>query len=57
MSAKAIREVAGKDLLNKFLAPGVAVKSSVAVVTAETDWTSLVRENPWLSSEVCYIRH
>ena len=52
MSAKAIREAAGKDLLNKFLTPGVAVKSNFAVVTADTDWTSLAQEHPWLSSEV-----
>jgi len=55
MSAKAVREASGKHLLNRFLPPGVAVKSNVAVVTAETDWTSLVHEHPWLASEVCCI--
>jgi len=57
MSAKAIREADGKHLLNKFLIPGAAVKSNVAVVTADTDWTSLAQEHPWLLSEVCSIRH
>jgi len=52
MSAKAVREAAGKNLLNKFLDVGAAVKSNVAVVTADTDWTSLSRENPWLLTEV-----
>jgi len=56
MSAKAIREASGKHLLNKFLPAGAAVKSNVAVVTADTDWTSLAQDHPWLLSEVCYIR-
>jgi len=55
MSAKAVREASGKHLLNRFLSPGVAVKSNLAVVTAETDWTSLVQEHPWLASEVCCV--
>jgi len=55
MSAKAIREAAGKHLLNQFLTPGVAVKSNVAIVTADTDWTSLAQDHPWLLSEVGYI--
>jgi len=57
MSAKAIREAAGKHLLNTFLDVGSAVKSNLAVVTAETDWTSLVQEHPWLLSEVCIQQH
>jgi len=55
MSAKAIREAAGKHLLNQFLSVGAAVKSNVAVVTADTDWTSLVHEHPWLQTEVCCV--
>jgi len=53
MSAKAIREAAGKNLLNKFLDSGVAVKSYFATVTADTDWYSLQQEHPWLLSQVC----
>jgi len=57
MSAKAIREAAGKHLLNKYLSTGAAVKSNVAVVTADTDWSSLAQQHPWLMTEVCYIKH
>jgi len=53
MSAKAIREAAGKNLLNKFLTSGAAVKSNFVTVTADTDWTSLEQEHPWLLSQVC----
>jgi len=54
MSAKAIREASGKHLLNQFLTAGAAVKSHVAPVTADTDWTALTRDNPWLLSEVSH---
>ena len=58
MSAKAVREAAGKNLLNKFLTVGVAVKTHFATVTADTDWTSLEQEHPWLSSQVnCWFYH
>ncbi|KAG5674557.1 hypothetical protein PVAND_004514 [Polypedilum vanderplanki] len=53
MSAKAIREVTGKELINKYLGgvneTGVQ-KSRFAAVTENTDWSQLVAENPWLES-------
>lgn len=51
MSAKAIREAQGKAFLNAFLEPGVALASRFASVTADTNWNSLVSENPWLKTE------
>jgi ATP citrate (pro-S)-lyase len=56
MSAKPIREATGKNLLNKFLDTGVAVKSNFAVVTATTDWTSLEQDNPWLRTEKLVVK-
>lgn len=53
MSAKAINEATGVSLLNKFLDKGVAVPINFAVVTAETNWTSLEQEHSWLKSQVC----
>lgn len=55
MSAKAIREVTGKELINKYLGganeTGVQ-KSRFAAVTESTDWNALVAANPWLESSV-----
>lgn len=52
MSAKAIREATGKDLLNRFLCSGALVKSRFAVVDQNSDWQKIVEENPWLLKEV-----
>jgi ATP citrate (pro-S)-lyase len=55
MSAKAIREATGKELINKYLEGGNEVgvaKSRFASVTESTDWSQLVVENPWLETTV-----
>lgn len=57
MSAKPVWEATAKNFLNKFLAPGVAVKSRYAVFNASSDWTTLEQDNPWLLSEVTMPRY
>ncbi|XP_004525979.1 ATP-citrate synthase isoform X1 [Ceratitis capitata] len=51
MSAKAISEATGKDILNRFLnvngASGAA-QCRFATVNTETDWSQLTVQNPWL---------
>ena len=54
MSAKAIREATGKDLLNRFL-KGSANTSRYAVVTEKTNFNDLISKNPWLKQEVCLL--
>lgn len=49
MSAKAISEAKGKELLNKFLSG--AVRNRFANVTVDTNFDALQEEHPWLSSE------
>ncbi|XP_003425261.1 ATP-citrate synthase [Nasonia vitripennis] len=52
MSAKAIREATGKDLINRKLAQGTrAAKCRFVSIDESTNWSHLVSENPWLSSE------
>lgn len=52
MSAKAIYEATGKDLLNRFLCSSAVVKSQFAVIDENSDWQKVVDENPWLLREV-----
>lgn len=52
MSAKAISEAKGKELLNKFL-DGTAMINKVATVTVDVNWSQLIVENPWLNEQVC----
>jgi ATP citrate (pro-S)-lyase len=53
MSAKAIREASGKDLINRNLPSGTAAaKCQFASVTEATDWTELLSSNPWLQTQV-----
>ena len=53
MSAKAIREATGKDLINRNLPSGTAaVKCQFAPVSEDTDWAELVSTYPWLKKEV-----
>lgn len=53
MSAKAISEATGKDIINRNLAPLTsAVKCRFASVNENTKWEDLVLDNPWLKSEV-----
>ncbi|XP_071158755.1 ATP-citrate synthase-like isoform X1 [Mytilus edulis] len=49
MSAKAISEAKGKELLNKFL--NGSVKNKFAVVKEDTDLESLTSQHSWLESE------
>lgn len=55
MSAKAIREATGKELINKYLEGGDGVgvvKSRFASVTETTEWNQLLAEHPWLATTV-----
>lgn len=55
MSAKAIREATGKELINKYLEGGNEVgveKSRFASVTETTDWSQLLNDHPWLETTV-----
>ncbi|KAG1651335.1 ATP-citrate synthase [Nymphon striatum] len=57
MSAKAIREATGKDLINKHLNSGTVVeKCKFAPVFVDTDWNTLKSNNPWLSSEKLVVK-
>lgn len=54
MSAKAIREATGKDLLNRLLdTTSGAARCKFAAVNETTNWDELVANNPWLKTEVC----
>ena len=52
MSAKAINEATGKNLLNKFLSD-VAEPCCFATVTEETNLGTLAQDVPWLCNKVC----
>jgi ATP citrate (pro-S)-lyase len=53
MSAKAIREASGKELINRHLPAGTAaVKCQFASVTEGADWTELLSNSPWLKTQV-----
>jgi ATP citrate (pro-S)-lyase len=55
MSAKAIREASGKDLINRNLPSGTAAaKCQFASVSEDTDWTELLTNNPWLQTQVYF---
>lgn len=52
MSAKAIREATGKDLINRLLSNGTAAaKCRFASVDPDTKFSDLVDQNPWLKTE------
>jgi len=56
MSAKAISEATGKDIINRNLAPLTsAVKCRFASVNESTKWEDLVLDNPWLKTEVFFL--
>ncbi|KAL5007875.1 hypothetical protein ScPMuIL_016681 [Solemya velum] len=55
MSAKAISEAKGKDLLNKFLKEE-AVKNRVAPVDENICWDVLVQDHPWLQTEKLVVK-
>lgn len=53
MSAKAIREATGKDILNRSLGNTTgAATCKFASVTSETNWNELVATHPWLETTV-----
>lgn len=54
MSAKAIREVTGKDLLNRFL-NSTAITSRFVSVDDNANLTDLAVQNAWLKTEVNFI--
>lgn len=58
MSAKAIREATGKDLINRHLkSPQLAhAKCRFATFTEETNWEDLVQQNPWLKTEKLVVK-
>ncbi|XP_077595253.1 ATP-citrate synthase-like isoform X1 [Stigmatopora nigra] len=53
MSAKAISEQTGKEFLSKYICDSSAVQNRYryASFSAESDWTSLTKEHPWLLTE------
>lgn len=54
MSAKAIREATGKDILNRLLdSSSGAAKSQFATVNSDTNWDQLRLSHPWLETTVC----
>ncbi|XP_069111332.1 ATP-citrate synthase-like isoform X1 [Argopecten irradians] len=55
MSAKAIYEAKGKELLNKFL-KDTAVGNRVATVTEDVTWSTLTQDHPWLLSEKLVVK-
>lgn len=56
MSAKAISEATGKDIINRNLSTNTAAaKCRYASVNENTKFADLVAENPWLKTEVSKI--
>uniref|UniRef100_A0A2I3RT82 ATP citrate synthase n=1 Tax=Pan troglodytes TaxID=9598 RepID=A0A2I3RT82_PANTR len=53
MSAKAISEQTGKELLYKFICTTSAIQNrfKYARVTPDTDWARLLQDHPWLLSQ------
>ena len=56
MSAKAVYETDGKSLLAKWLQNSNYIKNKFAVVVHDTNWDDMVKENPWIATEVCLFR-
>ncbi|XP_050315629.1 ATP-citrate synthase isoform X2 [Anthonomus grandis grandis] len=57
MSAKAIREATGKDLINKHLGGNTAAaQCRFASVDADTKFSELVANNPWLKTEKLVVK-
>ncbi|XP_063985408.1 ATP-citrate synthase [Diachasmimorpha longicaudata] len=57
MSAKAIREATGKDLINRKLANGTkAAKCRFVQIDETTNWNTAIAENPWLSTEKLVVK-
>lgn len=57
MSAKAIREAKGKQLLAKYLSSVIApVKACTYSTEQETSWDALVTANPWLLTDKLVVK-
>ncbi|XP_076292850.1 ATP-citrate synthase [Lasioglossum baleicum] len=57
MSAKAIREATGKDLINRKLPSGTnAVQCRFVTITEDTNWSDVLNSNPWLKSESLVVK-
>lgn len=57
MSAKAIREATGKDILNRHLLNhSDATPCRFATVTQDTNWAELVEKNPWLETSKLVVK-
>lgn len=54
MSAKAISEQTGQELLYKYICTTSAIQNrfKYARVTPDTDWARLLQDHPWLLSQV-----
>ncbi len=55
MSAKAIREAKGKQLLSKYL-PSVVSPIQMATYNSSTQWDTLVNSNPWLLTQKLVVK-
>ncbi|XP_015598559.1 ATP-citrate synthase [Cephus cinctus] len=57
MSAKAIREATGKDLINRKLENGTnAAKCRFVPIDEKTNWATVVADNPWLKTEKLVVK-
>lgn len=57
MSAKAIREATGKDIINRHLTGDHgAAKCRFASVDESTQWTQLVADHPWLETSALVVK-
>ncbi|XP_006616706.1 ATP-citrate synthase [Apis dorsata] len=52
MSAKAIYEATGKNLINRKLSSGTnVIKCRFVTITEEVNWTNIINDHPWLQTE------
>nr|CAD7407331.1 unnamed protein product [Timema poppensis] len=51
MSAKAISEATGKDLINRHVEVGGLIASRFVSINEKTDWHQIVIDHPWLKTE------
>lgn len=57
MSAKAIREASGKDLINRKFPVGTKVaKCRFVQITENTNWIDVANEYPWLKTEKLVVK-
>lgn len=56
MSARAIREATGKNLINRHLSETAAIKCRFASVDPTTKFSDLVVDNPWLKTEKLVVK-